>query len=156
MDIDNEIYKRLKIRGLLPDKVRDHNVGESDYSAGDELWQKEKQTDRQSKSHYDGKRHNEVVKIDLLRGKPLLDFARLGFSFKDFSRAHESAHALYHSVDKIEYSSQKGSAEPKIFLRHRRDILALYYDIALFVSNGGSHTRLATHHNDFDDRLTAY
>ena len=33
MDIDNEIYKRLKIRGLLPDKVRDHNVGESDYSA---------------------------------------------------------------------------------------------------------------------------
>ena len=32
MDIDNEIYKRLKIRGLLPDKVRDHNVGESDYS----------------------------------------------------------------------------------------------------------------------------
>ena len=33
MEIDNEIYKRLKIRGLLPDKVRDHNVGESDYSA---------------------------------------------------------------------------------------------------------------------------
>ena len=33
MDIDNEIYKRLKIRGLLPDKVRDHNVGDSDYSA---------------------------------------------------------------------------------------------------------------------------
>ena len=33
MDIDNEIYKRLKICGLLPDKVRDHNVGESDYSA---------------------------------------------------------------------------------------------------------------------------
>ena len=32
MEIDNEIYKRLKIRGLLPDKVRDHNVGESDYS----------------------------------------------------------------------------------------------------------------------------
>ena len=33
MEIDNEIYKTLKIRGLLPDKVRDHNVGESDYSA---------------------------------------------------------------------------------------------------------------------------
>ena len=32
MEIDNEIYKRLKICGLLPDKVRDHNVGESDYS----------------------------------------------------------------------------------------------------------------------------
>ena len=33
MEIDNEIYKRLKIRGLLPDEVRDHNVGASDYSA---------------------------------------------------------------------------------------------------------------------------
>ena len=33
MEIDNEIYKRLKIRGLLPNEVRDHNVGESDYSA---------------------------------------------------------------------------------------------------------------------------
>ena len=32
MDIDNEIYKRLKIRGLLPNEVRDHNVGASDYS----------------------------------------------------------------------------------------------------------------------------
>ena len=33
MEIDNEIYKRLKIRGLLPNEVRDHNVGASDYSA---------------------------------------------------------------------------------------------------------------------------
>ena len=32
MDIDNEIYKRLKICGLLPDEVRYHNVGASDYS----------------------------------------------------------------------------------------------------------------------------
>ena len=33
MEIDNEIYKRLKIRGLLPNEVRDHNVGASDYAA---------------------------------------------------------------------------------------------------------------------------
>ena len=33
MEIDNEIYKRLQIRGLLPNEVRDHNVGASDYSA---------------------------------------------------------------------------------------------------------------------------
>lgn len=33
MEISNELYKRLQIRGLLPDKVRDHNVGASDYSA---------------------------------------------------------------------------------------------------------------------------
>ena len=33
MEIDNEIYKRLRIRGLLPNEVRDHNVGASDYSA---------------------------------------------------------------------------------------------------------------------------
>ena len=33
MEIDNEIYKRLQIRGLLPNEVRDHNVGTSDYSA---------------------------------------------------------------------------------------------------------------------------
>ena len=33
MEIDNESYKRLKIRGLLPNEVRDHNVGASDYSA---------------------------------------------------------------------------------------------------------------------------
>lgn len=33
MEIDNEIYKKLQIRGLLPNEVRDHNVGESDYSA---------------------------------------------------------------------------------------------------------------------------
>ena len=33
MEIDNEIYKRLKICGLLPNEVRDHNVGASDYSA---------------------------------------------------------------------------------------------------------------------------
>lgn len=32
MEIDNEIYKRLKICGLLPDEVRYHNVGASDYS----------------------------------------------------------------------------------------------------------------------------
>lgn len=32
MEIDNEIYKRLKICGLLPDEVRDRNVGASDYS----------------------------------------------------------------------------------------------------------------------------
>ena len=32
MDIDNEIYKRLKICGLLPDEVRHRNVGASDYS----------------------------------------------------------------------------------------------------------------------------
>ena len=33
MEISNEIYKRLQIRGLLPNEVRDHNVGASDYSA---------------------------------------------------------------------------------------------------------------------------
>ena len=33
MEIDDEIYKRLKIRGLIPNEVRDHNVGASDYSA---------------------------------------------------------------------------------------------------------------------------
>ena len=33
MEIDNEIYKRLQILGLLPNEVRDHNVGASDYSA---------------------------------------------------------------------------------------------------------------------------
>lgn len=33
MEIDNEIYKRLQIRGLLPNEVRDYNVGASDYSA---------------------------------------------------------------------------------------------------------------------------
>lgn len=33
MEIDNEIYKRLKICGLLPNEVRDHNVGASDYAA---------------------------------------------------------------------------------------------------------------------------
>ena len=33
MEIDNEIYKRLQIRGLLPNEVRDHNIGSSDYSA---------------------------------------------------------------------------------------------------------------------------
>ena len=32
MEIDNEIYKRLKICGLLPDEVRYRNVGASDYS----------------------------------------------------------------------------------------------------------------------------
>ena len=32
MEIDNEIYKRLKICGLLPDEVRYRNVGTSDYS----------------------------------------------------------------------------------------------------------------------------
>ena len=32
MEIDNEVYKRLKICGLLPDEVRYHNVGASDYS----------------------------------------------------------------------------------------------------------------------------
>lgn len=33
MEISDEIYKKLQIRGLLPNEVRDHNVGESDYSA---------------------------------------------------------------------------------------------------------------------------
>ena len=33
MEIDNEIYKRLQIRGLLPNEVRDHNIGASDYAA---------------------------------------------------------------------------------------------------------------------------
>ena len=33
MEIDNEIYKRLQILGLLPNEVRDHNIGASDYSA---------------------------------------------------------------------------------------------------------------------------
>lgn len=33
MEISNEIYKRLQIRGLLPNEVRDHNIGASDYSA---------------------------------------------------------------------------------------------------------------------------
>lgn len=32
MEIDNEIYKRLKICGLLPNEVRYRNVGASDYS----------------------------------------------------------------------------------------------------------------------------
>ena len=32
MEISNEIYKRLKICGLLPDEVRYRNVGASDYS----------------------------------------------------------------------------------------------------------------------------
>ena len=33
MEISNEIYKRLQIRGLLPNEVRDHNIGASDYAA---------------------------------------------------------------------------------------------------------------------------